>query len=125
MLLVVRASKARARMQRRGCTSWAYTRVPASRDDDAPDSRASAPRALPAHVALWRSVALHVSEKTESIPDEREQILYKPAHLKHIYDKGGQSADVREPDRVRFPSFDLATPYEVSGRLWDSIMMEL
>ena len=40
-------------------------------------------------------------------------ILYKPAHLKHLYDAAGQPADVRTPDRTRYPTFDHATPYEV------------
>lgn len=40
-------------------------------------------------------------------------ILYKPAHLQHLYDAAGHPADVREPDRLNHPTFDLATPYEV------------
>ena len=41
------------------------------------------------------------------------QILYKPEHLQHIYDSKGKAADVREPDREKYPTFDHATPYEV------------
>jgi dTDP-4-dehydrorhamnose 3,5-epimerase-like enzyme len=41
------------------------------------------------------------------------QILYKPEHLEHIYDCTGKAADVREPDREKYPTFDRATPYEV------------
>eukprot|EP00960_Hanusia_phi_P034707 751239-Hanusia_phi.AAC.2 len=44
-------------------------------------------------------------------------ILYRPGHLKHLFDEnvqsGGKTVDVREPNKQTFPSFDEATPYEV------------
>ena len=40
-------------------------------------------------------------------------ILYKPSHLHHLYDEKGIAADVRAPDRERYPTFDHATPFEV------------